>query len=76
MRQDKPTPIAGEFADLHDEDLITIEQFSRLKKIGLNTAKRMVARGDLEVVQLSPRRVGIKMGVARRWQYRRAEVAA
>lgn len=75
MRQNKPAPVASEFAELHDEDLITIEQFSRLKRIGLNTAKRMAARGDLEVIQLSPRRIGIKMGVARRWHYKPAKEA-
>lgn len=70
-----PATISKKYKNFDDEDLISPIEFARLKKISLSTTKRMMYAGKLEYVQLSPRRIGIKMGVARTWQYPRAEVA-
>lgn len=61
----KRTSVASEFAALADDDYISIRDAARLKGIGLNTVKRMMTRGELPFVRLSPRRIGIKLGVAR-----------
>ena len=58
-------PVAAEFSALDDDDYVSIKDVARIRRVGRNTIRRMMERGELPFVRLSPRRVGIKLGVAR-----------
>jgi predicted DNA-binding transcriptional regulator AlpA len=49
--------------------ILTFDQFCSLNSLGRNTAKRLIAAGNgPAVVQLSPRRIGIRVSDNSKWQ--------
>ena len=54
---------------LAPDRVLTLDQFCHLNSIGRNTGKRLIANGDgPAIVQLSPRRIGIRESDAAAWQ--------
>jgi predicted DNA-binding transcriptional regulator AlpA len=54
---------------LTPDRVLTLDQFCELNGIGRNTGKRLIATGNgPAIVQLSPRRMGIRESDAAAWQ--------
>ena len=54
---------------LTPDRVLTLDQWCKINSIGLNTGKRLIATGDgPAIVQLSPRRIGIRESDAAAWQ--------
>jgi predicted DNA-binding transcriptional regulator AlpA len=54
---------------LTPDRVLTLDQWCELNSLGRNTAKRLIANGDgPAIVQLSPRRIGIRESDAAAWQ--------
>jgi predicted DNA-binding transcriptional regulator AlpA len=54
---------------LEDQKVLTIKQWAALNGISMPTAVRRIREGDgPPTVQLSKRRIGIRVGDNRRWQ--------
>jgi len=51
--------------------VLTIKQFADLNTLSLRTAKRLVEAGELPVVQLSSKRIGLRFSDVARWQANR-----
>lgn len=68
MRTDAP-------ANFQDEAVISLNEFARLANISLTTARRLRSRGELPIIKLSPRRIGLRIGRAKQW-LREREIAA
>jgi predicted DNA-binding transcriptional regulator AlpA len=54
---------------LAPDRVLTLHQWCKINSLGHNTAKRLIANGDgPAIVQLSPRRIGIRESDAAAWQ--------
>ena len=51
--------------------VLTLKQFADLNTISLRTAKRLVETGELPVIQLSAKRIGLRSSDVARWQAER-----
>jgi len=61
-----------EHRSVDDLKVLTLREWAKLNGISFQTAKRLFAAGDGPVtVQLSPRRVGVRMIDNWRWQEQR-----
>jgi predicted DNA-binding transcriptional regulator AlpA len=50
-------------------EVLTLNQWCQLNGIGRNTGKRLIKTGDgPAIIQLSPRRIGIRLGDNAAWQ--------
>jgi hypothetical protein len=74
---DMPPPRIGH--NMPDR-VFSLRQWAELNGLSLRTARRLVAQGDLPVLRLSGRRIGVRASDAARWQAKRmrgtAQVAA
>jgi predicted DNA-binding transcriptional regulator AlpA len=60
----------------HDLAVMTLRQFAALNGFSFMTVKRLFKRGEGPItIQLSPKRVGVRMIDARRWQESRLRSA-
>jgi len=61
--------MAREHFNIEDQKVLTVDQWAELNGISRPTALRRLKAGDgPPIVQLSPRRIGIRVGDNRRWQ--------
>jgi hypothetical protein len=64
---------AFEQHSLEDDRVLTFAEWCSLNKIGQRTGRRIIKSGKgPRVLQLSERRIGIRIGDNRRWQASRA----
>jgi predicted DNA-binding transcriptional regulator AlpA len=57
--------------------ILTLKQWCSLNSIGITTAKRLIAAGDAPpIIQLAPRRIGIRESDAAAWQAARVRDSA
>ena len=69
FKQARPPPLSV----LLDDQVLTIEEWAKLNRFSVRTGKNLIARGDgPRVIQLSARRIGIRVIDNRRWQEARA----
>jgi predicted DNA-binding transcriptional regulator AlpA len=68
--------MAREHFSLEDQKVLTVDQWAELIGISRPTAVRLLKAGDgPPTIQLSPRRIGIRVGDNRRWQESRIRSA-
>jgi len=61
--------MAREHFNIEDQKVLTVDQWAELNGISRPTPLRRLKAGDgPPIVQLSPRRIGIRVGDNRRWQ--------
>ena len=51
--------------------VLTLKQFADLNTLSLRTAKRLIEAGEIAVVQLSAKRIGLRSSDVARWQAER-----
>jgi hypothetical protein len=57
---------------LHDDQILSFAEWCRLNGISTRNGRRLLKGPDaLEIVRLSPRRIGITIAANRRWQDQR-----
>jgi predicted DNA-binding transcriptional regulator AlpA len=63
---------------LEDElRVLTLKEFAAMCGLSIATVKRMIANGEgPQIIRLSPRRIGVRMIDALRWQEARLRKAA
>ena len=62
--------------NIEDQKVLTVDQWAELNGISRPTAlRRLKAGGGPPTIQLSPRRIGIRVGDNRRWQESRLRSA-
>ena len=55
--------------NLHDDRILSLRDWCRLNGISLATGRRLIARGEgPRVIQLSARRMGVRVSDNRNWQ--------
>ncbi len=60
-------------AHLRDERVLTLGELAEIANVSITTIRRVCRGGDgPTVTQLSPRRLGVRVGHAREWLDRRA----
>ena len=59
-----------------DDQVLTFPEWCSLNRISPDTGRRIIDRGEIEVVQLSLRRIGITRGADRRWKQSRTRRGA
>ena len=67
-----------DYPDSPDDERVIpggLRGFANLNGISLETARRIIARGEVEVVDLSPRRKGVTYGASRRYRAARTRTA-
>jgi predicted DNA-binding transcriptional regulator AlpA len=70
-QKEKVAELRSSFA-ANDTFVLTIPEWAALNALSLGTAKRLLAQGDgPRIVQLSAKRIGIRLIDARRWQEER-----
>jgi hypothetical protein len=57
-------PESPELSWLDKRRMISLKEAARLRGVSEDTLRRQAARGEIEIVQLSPRRVGMRLGDA------------
>jgi predicted DNA-binding transcriptional regulator AlpA len=68
--------MAHEPFNIEDQKVLTVDQWAALNGISRPTALRRLKAGDgPPTIQLSPRRIGIRVGDNRRWQESRMRSA-
>lgn len=58
------TKVARELPDSVTDRFLSYHQVAELRGVSVDTVKRQVKRGEIAKVQLSPRRVGIRLSEA------------
>jgi hypothetical protein len=53
------------------DQVFSLKQWAELNALSLRTARRLVAEGDLPVLRLSGRRIGVRASDAAKWQAER-----
>jgi predicted DNA-binding transcriptional regulator AlpA len=72
-----PRHVKDEHLNTDDLKVLTLREFAALQGFSFMTAKRLFKRGEGPVtIQLSPKRVGVRMIDARRWQEARLRSAS
>jgi hypothetical protein len=51
-------------ADLELDRVVSLKQAADLRNVSIDTIKRQGKRGEIEILQLSPRRHGVRLRVA------------
>ncbi len=51
-----------------DDRVMTLAEWYAANRISEDTGRRIIARGEIEVIQLSERRKGITRGADKRWK--------
>ena len=51
-----------------DGRVLTFSEWCSLNRFSEDTGRRVINRGEIEVVELSPRRIGITVGADKRWK--------
>ena len=61
---------------LNNDQVLDFRQWILLAGISKSTGRRIIERGEVTIVQLSPRRIGVRVGEHRRWLESRARGVA
>jgi hypothetical protein len=56
--------------------VLTVQEWAKLNNISDDTGRRIIARGEVEVLQLSAKRIGIRLSANKAWQDARARSAS
>ena len=50
-----------------NDKVVSVREAAEIVGVSLSTLKRQMKVGDLKIVRLSPRRIGIRLSVLHRW---------
>jgi hypothetical protein len=66
--QPKSSSLDAPLATSHPNQILTLFEWAQLNRISVRTARRIIARGEVIVTQLSPQRIGISVANNAKWQ--------
>jgi hypothetical protein len=66
--QPRWSALEAPLAQTHPNQILTLFEWAQLNRISVRTARRIIARGEVTVTQLSPKRFGITVANNALWQ--------